>query len=191
MVIFTALLSLLGILKISSVSAFEIQEAWNAEYSPELIVNCSELDRLCIDLCNNETKCVIPQKVCKDCIGTSVLMTNIFERMGVGYRNAGEAISEYTLVDLIKSGNFVTFTSRSIYNQNDTFDSRLSKERFQSLCSNSTPYPVVFFGLRPKSTVLSEVKYVACGAEIYKMTATPDIIDGLKLKSLRFSYPLL
>ena len=124
---------LIGMTLISSVSAFEISEGWNEDYNPELTVKCSDLDRFCLELCQNELKCVIPQKVCKDCIGTSVLMTNIFDRMGVGYRNAGTAVDELELVDFIKAGNFVTFTSRSIYNQTDSFDSPSTRARFQSL----------------------------------------------------------
>lgn len=179
--------SIIILFSISSAFSFELLEQWSTDYSPELKATCSSMDQLCLTLCDNEFECTIPVKTCKDCIGTSVLMTNIFDRMGLGYRNSGKEIDSSELIELIRSGNFVTFTSKSVYNQTDSFDSAPMKARFKTLCPNDVDYPVVFFSLKERSSILSEVKYVACGSDIFAMTSTPDIIDGLKPLRIKFS----
>jgi hypothetical protein len=179
---------LVTVIFVSQAFAFEMAEVWNEDYSPELRVTCSNMDSLCLNLCDKEEACTVPQKVCKDCIGTSILMTNIFDRMGLGYRSTGVDVDSSELVEFIRGGNFVTFTSKSIYNQIDTFDNLPLRMRFQGLCPTMVEYPVVFFELKPRTAIIGEVKYVACGSTIFTMTSTPNILDGLK--PMRFKFPV-
>ncbi len=167
---------ILFFLKIQLSYSVEISELWNDQNRPYLILECLPQDKLCSATCANEGQCAIEQKVCKDCVGTSILMTNIFERMGIFYRNSGNKISTQEFAHFLQDHNFVTFTSRSIYNQTDSFDSPQTKARYQSLCPDQTEYPVVFFELKAKSSVLNAVKYVACQNEIYEMRTSPEII---------------
>lgn len=168
-------------LKMNLSYSFVISEVWNSENSPMMNSTCSTNERFCKELCNQEGECSFNVKVCKDCVGTSILMTNIFEQMGTQYRNTGSQVSEYELIDFIKEQNFVIFSSRSIYNQIDSFDGPVIRARFQSLCSSGIEYPVVFFQLKEKSSVINEIKYVVCGSDIYSMSASPDIIVNKKL----------
>jgi hypothetical protein len=179
--------SIMIMFSMSSALSFELLEQWSTDYSPELKATCSSMDQLCLALCDNEFECTIPVKTCKDCVGTSILMTNIFDRMGLGYRNSGKDVDSSELIELIRSGDFVTFTSKSVYNQTDSFDSAPMKARFKTLCPRSVDYPVVFFSLKEKSSIINEVKYVACGSDIYEMTSTPDVINGLKPLRVKFS----
>jgi hypothetical protein len=173
--------------KINLTFAFDASEKWLPDNTPNLIFECSKDERFCIELCGEEIKCSFKEKICKNCIGTSILMTNIFEQMGLLYRNNGIEVSQYEFIDFINKKNFVSFTSRSVYNQTDSFDSPSMKSRFQSLCPGKIEYPVVFFELKDNSNVLKSVKFVTCGNEIYKMTASPEVIFNPLFLAAKFN----
>lgn len=162
--------------KINLSFGFVASENWLPDNTPNIIFECSKEERFCLELCNQESQCSIKEKICKNCIGTSILMTNIFEEMGVQYRNNGIEVNPYEFIDFLRKKNFVSFTSRSIFNQTDSFDSPSMKNRFQGLCSGKSEYPVVFFDLKENSNLLKSAKYVTCGSEIFKMTSDPEII---------------
>ncbi|MDD4974340.1 MAG: hypothetical protein PHY93_08300 [Bacteriovorax sp.] len=157
-------------------AGWSASEYWDESYSPKLKIICDKDESLCNQLCNIETGCEINQVVCRDCIGTSILMTNIFEGMGTSYRSTSENISTYEFVDFLKQGMYVTFSSKSIYNQTDSYDSATLKEKFLSLCPENTDNALVFFSLGHASNVLDEVKYVTCDSNIFRMNDNPDIV---------------
>lgn len=157
-------------------------EYWGEDNSPKLKFSCDKNDGLCNQLCNKENNCEIQQVICRDCIGTSILMTNIFEEMGTRYRSTSEDVSNYEFIDFIKLGMYVTFSSKSIYNQTDSYDSENLKAKFLSLCPLKTQTSLVFFSLKNASKVLDEVKYVICDNSIFRMSDNPDIILNKKLR---------
>ena len=144
--------------------------------SPKLKITCDSKDSYCSQICNNESSCEIRQTACRDCIGTSLLMTNIFEDMGISYRSTNEIVSNYELVDFLQLGLFVTFSSKSIYNQTDSYDSDGLRAKFLSLCPLNAENSLVFFSLKNKTRVIDEVKYVICDGVVFKMSDDPDII---------------
>ncbi len=182
-----------AIISCSAFSNYTIKEFWDQEYTPKIGVTCTNKDKFCDKLCKNKTYCEFPQVICRDCISTSILMTNIFENMSVFYRNSGEVAPAAEFIDFLKSKNYVSFSSRSIYNQTDSFDSAELQTRFQNLCPNFTKYPVVFFNLKANSNILNEAVYVACDSNVFKMTTDKDIVSDeplmlkmdLELKSFR------
>ena len=152
-------------LTISAVSANEIDHRWNEYLSKELVVKCLEDSRLCEEICGDEYLCVIPERPCRNCMGATPQMTYIFSEMGKMIV-AEEEISDYELIDLIKSQNFISISSKSIYNQYSALDAPELKARFQSLCPESEgSNPIVFFGLNPTSLRLEEAKMVTCTSE--------------------------
>lgn len=153
-----------------------VSEYWDQDNSPRLKFVCDKYDVLCNQLCSSSSVCEIKQVVCRDCIGTSILMTNIFEGMGTFYRSTGESINAYEFVDFIKRGMYVIFSSKSIYNQADSYDSDALKAKFLSLCPSDTQNSLVFFSLKTSSNVLEEVKYVICDSKIFGMSDNPDIV---------------
>lgn len=155
---------------------FEMSEFWSADNQPQLSIVCEKSESFCADLCFQNTSCELDVKICRDCVGTSLIMTNIFEKMGVQYRNTGASISYYEFIDFLREKNFVFFSSKSIYNQIESYDSPLLRARFQKLCPSNIEYPIVFFGLKKKGGGIEHVRYVACGNEVYAMSAQPDII---------------
>lgn len=175
------------------VFAMGVEEVWSSEYRPQLKLSCTEGEEsMCSDLCpgsSSAKECILDQKVCRDCVGTSLLVTNIFEGMGVRYRNRGDEVSFYEFVDLIASKNFVSFTSKSVYNHVDSYDSLVLQKKFQSLCPvNSTLMPVVFFDLKPRTNVLNKVRYVACGEKLYTMSDDALVDIGVELKSFKIRF---
>lgn len=173
--------------------AIQVEEIWSADYNPQLKVQCFDGEEtLCRDLCKSDlssNECIVDQKVCRDCVGTSLLVTNIFEGMGVRYRNRGDEVSSYELIDLLTSKNFVTFTSKSVYNHVDAYNSLTLQKKFQSLCPAETKStPVVFFDLKPKSNILNKVRYVACDEKIFTMSAEVLVDIGLDLKGFKIRF---
>ena len=155
---------------------WSINEFWDQDNSPALKIVCNANDDLCTDLCGKNNNCNIKQVVCRDCIGTSILMTNIFEGMGIQYRSTNENVLDSEFTDFIKRGMYVTFSSKSIYNQTDSYDSESLREKFLSLCPLETQNSLVFFSLKDSTNILDEVKYVVCDNHISRMSDNPDIV---------------
>lgn len=177
----------------NSAFALQVEEIWSSDYRPQLKVLCtSGEEQMCSELCKSEqavNECIIDQKVCRDCVGTSLLVTNIFEGMGVRYRNRGDEVTSYELIDLLKSKNFVSFTSKSVYNHVDSYDSLTLQKKFLSLCPAGTmSTPVVFFDLKAKTNILNKVRYVACDDKIFTMSDEVLVDIGLDLKSIKFRF---
>ncbi len=166
---------ILSLVLVTQSYALEFTSSWNQSLTKEVVMSCSQDDYQCREVCESETSCTFKEKTCTNCIGTNVYITNIFREMGRIYVNTLTSVSSDSLVELLSSGNFVTITSKSIYNQVDRFNSLGLRNRFKSLCENGAQYPVVFFDMNSKNDKIDEVLYVACDNEFFEMTATPDI----------------
>lgn len=154
---------------------WSVDEYWDINNSPRLKFTCDRYDTLCTNLCEFSTSCDVKELVCRDCIGTSILMTNIFEGMGTQYRSTGETVRVYEFVDFILQGMYVTFSSKSIYNQTDSYNSDFLKNKFLSLCPANTKNAMAFFSLRNGTNILEDSKFVICDSQIYRMTNKPNI----------------
>lgn len=161
--------------------AINYESVWTEDFRKNVIMSCSEEEFQCEDLCGQKT-CEIKEKVCRNCIGSDVYVTHIFRDMGRSFRNLGNEVSYYEVLERLSEGKFATFTSRSIYNQIERFDSVGLRKKFQSLCSNETEYPVVVFKIAEVSRKLEEVQFVICGNQAFEMTdeAVIDVNDNLK-----------
>ena len=136
------ILVLLFVVLCFPLQALTIETAWTEASEKELHLYCGE-DETCRQFCAGDT-CTIAEPVCKNCVGTSVTMTYIFKEMGRVY-TTGERLDDYFLYDLFNLQNFVSLTSRSVYNLTMTFNSSALRRQFRSLCDDGTAYPVVFF----------------------------------------------
>lgn len=163
-----------------NVYATEFSTQWDENYNKKLVISCLSNDFMCREFCGEATKCEFPEKVCRDCIGSSPYITNIFQEMGRTYRNLGYEVNYSQVMDLILKGHFATFTSKSIYNQLGRFDSANLKQKFKSLCPDEdTEYPVVFFKTDVRNRKLGKVQFVTCSSGIYVMSDYADVdIDG-------------
>ncbi len=155
----------LSILSLSSF-ALNIDTSWSADSRKILNLTCSG-DDVCSQFCNGE-QCQVEEKVCKNCVGTSITMTYAFKEMGRALVST-ESLTSYELFDLLSSGEFVSLTSRSVYNLIYRFDDSELKSKFRGLCNDGTRYPVVFFGTTP-SGEMGEIKAVWCDSGVLGMT---------------------
>lgn len=168
-----------------SASSFAISytSVWTEDYRKNVVMSCSADEFQCDDLCGKST-CEIKEKVCRNCIGSDLYITHIFRDMGRSFRSTGFEISYYEVLERLTKGFFASFTSRSIYNQIDRFDSAPLRKKFQSLCLNDTKYPVVVFKVDNISRKLEEVQFVICGDTAYEMTSDPLVDTNDELKFL-------
>lgn len=154
---------------------------WNDSYQKVVKAECSENDDLCLRACGEEKSCEFEEGICRDCIGTSLYMTSLFNGMGKIYRST-DTVRSSELLDLIETGDFITLSSKSIYNHVEAFNSKKLKARFQSLCSDGTKYPLVFIAAESGSRLPGEVLYVTCGNHVLKMEQDPEILkDSIDL----------
>lgn len=173
---------------LSSSMAVTLESNWNDSYQKELSFYCSEGDTLCMDLCNDSKVCKVPEQTCHNCIGTDITITYIFNYMGKAYTNTGVDALGGDIIDLLKSGEFVTFSSRSIYNHVDSYNSLSLRKNFRKLCSDGTMYPVVMFNKDIKSKKVSDVRFVFCESGAYEMRFSNDLILNLEEDKINSLY---
>jgi hypothetical protein len=179
----------LFIFSVNSAFALDISTLWDKKYRKKLTLSCSRGEaHYCETLCEASKLCVIEEKVCRNCIGTSIYLTHIFKEMGRGYRNSGEREGLDAVIDMLQTGKFVTLTSKSIYNHVTRYNDRKLRAKFQSLCPNGAEYPMVFFD-RKRTGKIGEVRYVACATngkiQVYAMSTDPEVVE--KLNSLELN----
>jgi hypothetical protein len=94
-------------------------------------------------------------------------MTFAFKEMGRSIV-AKESLDAYAFFDLLDSGEFVSLTSRSIYNLVERFNSNSLKRKFRSLCMDGTQYPHAFFD-KTNSGEFGAPQLVWCNSGIYRL----------------------
>ena len=158
------LIILIFIFSLNLASAAKIDNRWNAFFNKEVTVTCeySHEYAQCEEICGDKYYCVIPEQTCRNCLGTSPYMTHIFKEMGKVYVSR-DLVTDYELIDLLRSGNFVSINSKSIYNQVTKWNSNSLRHKFQSLCQGiKDENPLVFFEMDEISLKLGQVKFVEC-----------------------------
>jgi hypothetical protein len=159
-----------------SALALELKTDWTAKFQKEVTLSCSESESYrCEEICNNKKECHFKEKTCRDCIGTTTLMTFIFREMGRNYTSNHIEVDWTHVVETLEHGKFATLTSKSIYNQIDRFDSRSLREKFQSLCPTLVEYPVAFFNVEASSGRISTPDFVVCGSNVYSLELNPEV----------------
>ncbi|WP_127717424.1 hypothetical protein [Halobacteriovorax sp. HLS] len=159
---------------------YTVESSWNDSYQKELSFYCVEGDNLCQDLCENNSVCTIREETCHNCIGTSISITYIFNYMGKAYTNTEVEKNEYDVLSTLQSGNFVTFSSKSIYNHVDRFNSSALKRNFRSLCSDGTRYPIVLFNKNTRNQRVGDVQFVFCDNGVFEMSFGADVITNFE-----------
>jgi hypothetical protein len=174
------LLLIIALVLVSQISfGFTVESNWNDKYEKELSFYCVEGDTLCNDLCHNDKSCKVKEETCHNCIGTSISITYIFNFMGKAYTNTQIEMNEADVLEKLESGNFVSFSSRSIYNHVDRYNSSTLRRNFRSLCSDGTRYPIVMFNKTAVSQKVGDVEFVFCDNGVYEMEFGADVILNL------------
>lgn len=163
-------MKLIGLIFLFSLNSFALtlENQWNLKFQKELVVSCDESEvYLCTELCEDEKKCVVKEEVCRDCVANTAQMSDIFRNMGRTYTNSESEADLRDVVELIKSGKFVTITSKSLYNLSFEFDAFEIRQGFQSLCKG-VAYPVVVFDKLENGSI-GNVQFVGCDKNAYIM----------------------
>ncbi len=160
-----------------SFSAYALTQVvphWTQDYQYELIFRCEQGEQaLCQNLCLNETECRVTENFCHNCAGTDLYLRSLFSEMGATYRSTGQKVPLEEFARFVKSGNFITLNSKSIYNFVDSYDSMNLRMRFQTLCGYQDNYPLVFLET-DASRFPGKVRYVICqndNLEVFSMTS--------------------
>lgn len=160
-----------------SAQALYLETQWSEASEKSLLVTCNE-DAACEQFCDGES-CEVKEKVCKNCVSTSISMTFAFKEMGRAII-AKEPLDPYALFDLIASGSFVSLTSRSVYNIVERFDSMALRRKFRSLCNDGTRYPQAIFDTLP-SGAIGAPHLVWCESGLFKLEQVTELLEGSNL----------
>jgi hypothetical protein len=131
-----------------NLKAFEsIASNWTTYYSKVITITCNTQQtntmNACTQLCGDELQCHIYEDFCHSCLGTELFMTNLFRDIGTKIIPSNE-YNKASAIELISSGNFVTFDSKSIFNLLGSYDNSRLRQNFQSLCTDGTERPIIF-----------------------------------------------
>ncbi len=145
-----------------SVLSVEVSERWNYKFQKEVVVNCGEGEYFCDDLCDKKDQCIIKEKVCRDCLGSTVYLTHIFDQIGRSIVASEEAQIE-DMIELLKANRFSIITPTSVYNMVDAMGDKKIEKRFASLCpSEEFKNPMVIFDTQEVSGLLGKPKLIVC-----------------------------
>lgn len=158
------ILSAIIILLSNITFAITIDVEWTQNLRKNIIVSCAVAEsELCLSLCESKTVCQIEEKPCRDLAGTAYYsVRDFFLTVGLSYYNVNQTLNTIDLVNIIKTGNFVTLTSDSVFNFATNFNSEDLKKRFQSLCPSATESPIVIALLNQDSRKLEKFEAVIC-----------------------------
>jgi hypothetical protein len=166
-------LILLVLLLSGFAQSIEIESRWNYRFEKEVVMSCFDDEYFCEDLCENKTQCVIEEKVCRDCIGSTPYLTHVFNQLGKSIVKSQKAQAE-DLLELLETGHFATINSKSIYNHVDRYGSSVVLDKFKALCEVDDP--TVFFEVETISKLLGKPKLLVCGQEFFHMDANGGVI---------------
>lgn len=162
-----------------TVAMTRLEAQWTQDYQYELAFSCEgQEEALCQGICQNEAECRVTENFCHNCAGTDLYLRSLFSEMGTTYRSTGKQVSFEEFARFVKSGNFITINSKSIYNFVDSFDSLNLRMRFQTLCGFNDNYPLVFLET-DASRFPGKVRYVVCQSghfEVFSMSAGAQIL---------------
>ena len=157
----------------------KLDAAWTQDYQYELAFSCERSDEaLCQGICQNEAECRVTENFCHNCAGTDLYLRSLFSEMGTTYKSTGQQVSFEEFARFVKSGNFITINSKSIYNFVDSYDSLGIRMRFQTLCGFNDNYPLVFLET-DASRFPGKVRYVVCQSgnfEIFSMISGAQVL---------------
>lgn len=172
-------LTLITALFIFSLSSFAVtvETQWSEASEKSLLLTCNE-NEVCRQFCEGAS-CEVPEKVCKNCVSTSIAMTFAFKEMGRTIVST-EALDAYALVDLLQTKEFVSLTSRSIYNLVERFNSNSLKRKFRSLCADGTAYPHAFFN-KTASGEIGAPQLVWCESGVYRLERLSELPSDSEL----------
>jgi len=163
-------LLILTLLIAGNAFALQLESGWNYKFEKEVFLKCTEDEYICDDFCENKKHCRIKEKICRDCVGSSIYMTHFFNNLGKSIVSSGVEIPVEELLAMLENGAFATITAKSVYNHIDFFNGSKIQEKFSFLCQGyNVESPLVFLETNPVSKMPIGAKYLVCGENIFSM----------------------
>lgn len=114
--------------------------------SPRLKVQCQASDKECVELCVNELECVIKTNLCRDCLGSSLFMTEMYRSLGRSLLPA-KKVSADKVFKALKENRMMVIDRRFFLNIIEDSNSFDFKEYYSLLCSHQDQMPILFIEL--------------------------------------------
>jgi hypothetical protein len=161
-------------------AGISFESSWNNKFQKELIVSCDENELFCKRLCEDNIRCILPEGPCRDCIGTSLMITNFLSEIGRTIVNSNVLSDKEEFLNFLMSGKFVTFVPNDVYNVIDASGSLSAMRKFEKLCPKDSLDQIVFFNVNPHTRKVIGPKSVYCVLEdsssMFDLRTTPDVI---------------
>lgn len=146
---------------LNSAFGFEVMDRWSHRFEKETVVKCADNEYSCDDFCGNKVQCIIKERVCRDCVGSTVYLTHIFDQIGRSIVNSDETVPD-ELFDFLKTKKFNSISSKSVYNVMDGVGDTDLAKRFLSLCPEGSTNPLMIFEVQDVSMLLGRPKFLIC-----------------------------
>lgn len=148
-----------------SIQAAEVYSTWTQDYTKHVSINCYHRDGdLCAQICEAQSKCIYPERPCRNCMSSSIMLTHLFKDLNL-YYDRGSEVDHFEFSEFLESRHFSSFSALSLMNYNSGAPhlSRRIEKTFKRLCPGErTRYPTIFFSIETFTRELREPQYVAC-----------------------------
>ena len=150
---------------------FQVESRWNNNNEKEVVLTC-DMDSMmmCMSTCLDSYECVIPEDICYNCVGNDLFLVNFYKNIGLSIRSTFYFVPHLQLRELLRQENFITLKANSIYNIISDYNSKSMQKKFDALCPEVGEYePLVFVRVDDERKPI-ELKFVACGSDLFEMT---------------------
>jgi hypothetical protein len=139
----------------------EVEISAKGGFQDQVTLSCRPGEPLCSTICGNADSCAKEQELCYNCLGTSSpLLRTVFTEIDRLYQNSSRVLSGSEVAQVF-SKDHVFVAAKSIYNFYSAIDDAAVLARFQSLCPNASPAPLIVLS-KNRNNEPNHIQYVVC-----------------------------
>ncbi len=150
-------------------TSFAVQFAPLMKAAPKVEVKCNPSEESCLSLCQGELECVLDTALCRDCLGSSLFLTELYRSLGRSLLPSHELSIEKLFEDL-KDKKLMVIDRRfflNIFEDHNSFD---FKEYYSLLCGHQDSMPILFAELdRNHSPDLSKLSVFCTHSQVLSL----------------------
>ena len=114
--------------------------------SPRVNVSCLPSENECLSLCDQKSECVIETNLCRDCMGSSLFMTELYRSLGRSLLPE-KKLSTENILKALKEKQMMVIDRRFFLNIIEDSNSFDFKEYYSLLCDYQDKMPILFVEL--------------------------------------------
>jgi hypothetical protein len=136
-----------------------------------LMINCEpKTETACLEVCNQASFCEIKEPYCRNCAGTqNIRLKRTLDATGTSLIALGEPKTNNALIEILKTGSFVSLHAMSIYNYSSQYDGDRIRAQFKYLCPNlpdfSEKMGLLLLAVNPSNSIVTGVIGAICPDE--------------------------